>query len=645
LSFGWSTRYEGPARHAFADPRPRIDGTTAAVGRQSLRNDIPEGDNAAVRSPLFSYNFGRAHAMSAWLKASAPNTRVEMNLEGTDISTAVQVGTTWQRFTLNGTLPFRDYMRLRFYCTAPKNGQGVTLWIDGAQVEERVAPSASYLPAAPLELTLTLPRPGKVVFDGEVNRVLVGLSPQAPRGARLQLSMQNVYGARQLLPTVKLPVASFALPVSAGHERGIFKLRGVVVDAKGRALSSPVEMVWARLPRPRSIAPDRSFFGIHIPLSPDFIAIARATGQRRVRLHDTSMISKWAIAESTPGRIEFFDEGVTAARNAGLSILGMLDGAPPHVTTKPRANEGNYWKIWNIPDAPNALSQWRNYVRAVAGHYKGRIDEWEVWNEPWGQWWIASGNPNATPELYGQFLRAAYQEAKAANPNAQIIGIDTFRGYDDNWTKPALKAAGLQFFDVFSFHDYNDAFYGGPDNLAQAQVQTFTTLMRPYGTPRPLWNTEGGPGHIGSFYASETGGLAIASQATYMVRYDVTHMAAGTRNSFLYAMPTDPAMGEPTYCADEFDRAIKPIVAARAVLASLVDGAGVPTRSEPVKGVDFYTFPRLGGQVVSVLWSYDNTPHQINVPRGVRVLDVWGNAIKVTREQVTAGFEPIYFVR
>ncbi len=643
LSFGWSTRYEGPMRHAFADPRPRVDNTIAATGRQSLRNDIPEGDNASIRSPLFTYNFGRAHAISAWLKASAPNTRVEIGVEGTDISTAVQVGTSWQRFTLNGTLPFRDYARLRFYCAAPEGGSGVTLWIDGAQVEERAAPSATYLAAAPLELTLNLPRPGKIVFDGEAHRVLVGIAPQVPQGARLQLSMQNVYGVQRVLPSIKLPAGSFALPVFAGRERGVFKLRGVVVDAKGSALSSPVEMVWARLPRPRNIAPEKSFFGLHIPLSPEFIAIARATGQRRVRLHDTSMIAKWAIAEATPGCFEFFDEGITAAHSAGLSVLGMLDGAPPRATTKPR--EGGYWNLWNIPDALDALVQWRNYVRTVTSHYKGRIDDWEVWNEPWGSWWLASGNPHATPELYGQILRAASEEAKAANANAQIIGIDTMRGYDESWTKPALKAAGLQAFDAFSFHDYNDAFYGGPKDIAQAQAQTFTALMREQGTPRPLWNTEGGPGQIASFYASQTGGLGIELQGAWAVRFDVTHMAAGTRNFFLYAMPTDPAMGETDFRADEFDRAIKPIIAARAVLAWLVDGAGIPTRTEPVKGVDCYTFPRLGSQTVSVLWSYDGVTHSLQVPNGVRVLDVWGNTTKATRGQGATGIEPIYFVR
>src|SRR5207249_1783784 len=42
VSFGWSVRYQGPMRHAFADPRPRPDDTTAVDGRQSLRVDIPE---------------------------------------------------------------------------------------------------------------------------------------------------------------------------------------------------------------------------------------------------------------------------------------------------------------------------------------------------------------------------------------------------------------------------------------------------------------------------------------------------------------------------------------------------------------------------------------------------------------------------
>ena len=80
------------------------------------------------------------------------------------------------------------------------------------------------------------------------------------------------------------------------------KLRGQVINSNKHALSAPVELVWARLPKPREIDADRSYFGLHSPLAPDFFKIARAIGHRRVRLHDASAIAKWTMAEPEPGR-------------------------------------------------------------------------------------------------------------------------------------------------------------------------------------------------------------------------------------------------------------------------------------------------------------------------------------------------------
>jgi hypothetical protein len=420
----------------------------------------------------------------------------------------------------------------------------------------------------------------------------------------------------------------------------MWKMQAQVVDAQSKALSAPAQLIWARLPRPREIDAKNSFFGTHIQLSPYYIQMARAIGTRRVRLHDTSMLGKWPVAEVEPGQFRFYDEGVTAAHNGGLRILGMLDGAPAWTSTKPR--EGGYWGIWNIPDKPDALPQWERYVRTVAGHYKGRIDDWEIWNEPWGNWFQGAGG---SAELFGQLTRTAYAAAKQANPNAYIIGIDAYRGHED-WTKAVLSHAGPQNFDGFSFHDYNDALYGGPQSVPQNNATHFTDIQKAYGTPKPLWNTEGGLFGVGSWYAPETGGMSAQMQPSYAVRYDVAYMAAGVKAYYLYAIHTDGAMGDIETRTNEHDRAVKPILAARAVLASLVDGLGTPQRTEPTKGVDLYTYPHDTQlrRSVSVLWSYDGAPHAVAVPRGVRVLDVWGNALPAAKS-ITVGPEPVYWVR
>jgi hypothetical protein len=211
---------------------------------------------------------------------------------------------------------------------------------------------------------------------------------------------------------------------------------------------------------------------------------------------------------------------------------------------------------------------------------------------------------------------------------------------------PVLKAAGTNDFDAISFHEYNDALFGGPDAIPFGRVKTLNDLMRQHGTPgapgaslKPIWNTEGGTFGVGSWYAPLTGGMAPDAQGAYIVRYDVAMMGAGVKKFFLYAMHTDVPAGGIETRTTEVNDAIKPILGARAVLASLVDGAGVPRRDEPVRGVDRYTF----SNGVQVLWAFDGSDHTLNVPAKMRGLDLWGNTMAGSK--VTVSVEPMYFVR
>ncbi len=650
ISGGWNARVEGDPAVVWRDLHLNSVAGQTPIGQRFATLQIAPDCEGTITSPITPLRFGVSHTFSAWIRSSVPNATVSLELDGTDLRSYPQAGPEWKRVTWTFTPPLLDSYRLRLSFPAQKGAGERTIALDGAMLEEGDKPSPDYVPAAPYEMTLSAPRQGHIFFAGETGALSVQMAPVPPSGARFALSVMDANGHQTALPAQKLVAKGtssqttvLTLPFGV-TQQGIWKLRATLQDEKGRPLSLPTEFVWARVPRPKELTnPAQSYFGLHIPFAPVYIGVARNLGQRFVRLHDASMIGKWPIAEPLEGHFEFYDQQVNAAHAAGLAILGMLDGAPAWTSTQPR--EGGYWAIWNIPDKPDALGKWRHYVGTVAGHYKGRIDNWEVWNEPWGDWWIHSGNPNATPQLYAKFLQAANEEAHRANAGATVMGVDTFSGQDDAWTKPVLAQTGTSAFDVLSFHDYNDALAGGAGSRVENNATHFRELQSAVGSVKPLWNTEGGPGAIGSFYAPSTGGLPFNAQAAYMVRYDVASLAAGIKHFFVYAVHSGTPMGEPNYRALEHDFTPRPLLVARAVLASLVDGRGTPQSKTLAKGLTCYAFipskSERNGREVDVVWS-DDTTHNLTVPRGFEALDVWGNAMKVAGGRISIGVEPIY---
>ena len=660
ISGGWSARVQGDPAVVWRDLHLQsVHGATPVGGGYAQLTVAPDCAGL-ISAPLTPLRFGVPHTLSAWVRASKPETRLTLQLDGTELKSYPVVGTEWTRVSWTFTPPLLDSYRVSLYFPEQKGVGERTVALDGMMLEEGEKVSPAYVPNAPYEVTLTAPRLGNIFFPGErgVVRVIVSPPTLPPNFVSLRLSVTDAEGHIHQLPTQDytsgpvLPAGSpqqgiwnstVNLPFGT-TQQGIWKLRVTMQDAQGKAVSAPTEMVWARVPRPKTLTdPAQSFFGLHIPFAPSYIGVARDLGQRFVRLHDSSMIGKWPIVEPQQGKFAFYDEQVNAAHAAGLAILGMLDGAPPWSSTKPR--EGGYWGIWNIPDKAEAPEEWRRYVSTVARHYAGKIDNWEVWNEPWGEWWIHSGNPNATPELYAKLMGIAHEEAHHANPKATVVGVDTFSGHDDAWTKPVLAKSGTGAFDVLSFHDYNDALAGGKGSRVENNAVRLRELQRAVGPIKPLWNTEGGPGNIGSFYAPETGGLTFSAQAAYMVRYDVASMAAGVKHFFVYAVHSGTAMGDPQYRALEHDYAPRPLLAARAVLASLVDGRATPLPKALGANLTCYAFQPLasekGGREVDVVWS-EKEVQKLRVPRGFEALDVWGNVLAPTQGMVAVDAQPIY---
>lgn len=154
----------------------------------------------------------------------------------------------------------------------------------------------------------------------------------------------------------------------------------------------------------------------------------------------------WAKCEKEKGRYDFrwMDEIVDWALAHGMRCQIQTSYANPIYFDGPFRGAQS-----TIPFEGAYFEAWKAWVAAYAKHFAGRVDEWEMWNEP-------NNNPSNTTEIIVKNNIATAEIIRTFIPNAKISAI--VLGHDDGF-EPLAKAlaasgkAGL--FDYYTVHIYD----------------------------------------------------------------------------------------------------------------------------------------------------------------------------------------------
>jgi hypothetical protein len=143
------------------------------------------------------------------------------------------------------------------------------------------------------------------------------------------------------------------------------------------------------------------------------------------------------------------DRIVDAISQTGLQIIARVDNQPKWAAASVT------WPGSGPPDNPK---DWSDYLSALATRYKGRIQAYEIWNEPnLDREW---GNKKPDPAAYTSMLMSSYQAIKAADPQALVIsaGMSPTATNDDH-AMPDLDFIGAMYaagakdsFDLLGVH-------------------------------------------------------------------------------------------------------------------------------------------------------------------------------------------------
>jgi hypothetical protein len=208
----------------------------------------------------------------------------------------------------------------------------------------------------------------------------------------------------------------------------------------------------------------------------------------------------WRGIEKEPGQYDWapYDKLVDECLKHGLRIFGDLAYAPR----------------FHDPRTPEGVKAYAAFAAAAAARYKGKVDHWQIWNEPNGGFW------NGTGEQYAAILAAAGKAIHQANPQAKVLGLN-MAFCDVIWAEKVLKLVPYDCFDIACFHPYR--VMGAPedrfdwwmlDQYVKAwkskdldgapldgnyhmvykdflqQTEELVKVMRKFGQPKPLWVTE-----------------------------------------------------------------------------------------------------------------------------------------------------------
>jgi hypothetical protein len=104
------------------------------------------------------------------------------------------------------------------------------------------------------------------------------------------------------------------------------------------------------------------------------------------------------------------DLGIDRFNIAGLGMIARLDNQPDWARRD---------KIFPASGPPDKLEDWKDFVQAFAERYKGKVQIYEIWNEPnLSREW---GNQKPDAKAYADMLKISYQEIKKVDPNAIVV--------------------------------------------------------------------------------------------------------------------------------------------------------------------------------------------------------------------------------
>ncbi|WP_248705002.1 FlgD immunoglobulin-like domain containing protein [Curtobacterium sp. MWU13-2055] len=241
-----------------------------------------------------------------------------------------------------------------------------------------------------------------------------------------------------------------------------------------------------------------------------------AAAMERLHVATTREEFNWALIEPKQKSFDWVktDRAVAVAEGRGVSVVGKLFYTAPWASSAPQGTPASSARYY----PPKDMSAFAAFATAAAERYRGKVHNWEIWNEPdLDRYWL----PAASPSQYAAMLQATSAAIKRVDPSARVL-IGGLSGFDQAYLDAVTSAGALGSFDDLAIHTYVE---GGPESAVMGSwlggARAWIERTKP---TAKLWVTEAGWSTCGC-----TSGVTPALQAEYLPRLYLTALAYGVQ--------------------------------------------------------------------------------------------------------------------
>jgi hypothetical protein len=486
------------------------------------------------------------------------------------------------------------------------------------------------------------------------------------KDAILKSKAVNIYGLEKNLPDIRLSPQTgsgkIGYDVFPETPYGQFRIEAWVERDK-KCISPINEMVVTRLKRPICWGKDapESPFGCHFYSVDRMIKTMKACGVNWARLHDAGFdYIGWWWLEPEKGKWVFHDEDIQRYRNNHIKIFGQFGTAPKWASYLSKVDTGRTSPAYHDHYfQPLNLDDFANYVKTVTKRYKGVIDEYFVWNEPFYHgWWgvdynkktgeyITSKNPQAD---FAALMKTAYTAAKSVDPTVKVAGFNTCcweLGRD--WTKGVYDAGGMAWCDVIDYHFYTTTPQGFVGSHTDGTYNDAVGYIRQKDgrLDKPVYMSEGS-GRLGTMDGQGASEPAVNAgiykyalpfdagedsilKADLMCKYVVNILANKVDKVFLYSAHCYWNLG----AAVSSDFAVlvggdgypHPTLAAHSAMAWYLEGRKFVKVVQLADGLNAYIFSGRNRTVAVISGRPGCAAYRIPDVKGLSISDLFGNPL------------------